>query len=272
MSHAAFRLIVIIAVALALVLAGAAGFMVLEDLSFGNAVYFTVVTLATVGYGDIYPTTAGGKILAVIFIIAGVAVFLTVTAEIVNLLLQRRREQIRKERLNVLVGVFFSEIGNSLLRSFSGFDPGLDGIRKILLIDQSSTDQDFNRLNELLGRYDYTIEPALMKLEPLRDFLDARGDLLVRLLENQNLMEHESFTELLRGIFHLKEELILRPRLINLPDADLAHLSNDIKRAYSLLGKQWVSYMQYLKLSYPYLFSLAFRSNPFSRELSPIIT
>jgi hypothetical protein len=38
-----------------------------------DAIYFCVVTLATVGYGDLSPTTAWGKAFAIPYIIIGVA-------------------------------------------------------------------------------------------------------------------------------------------------------------------------------------------------------
>ena len=46
----------------------------------------------------------------------------------------------------------------------------------------------------------------------------------------------------------------------------------DIKRAYGLLTRQWLDYMQYLKNRYPFLFSLALRTNPFAESASAIVT
>jgi voltage-gated potassium channel len=48
-------------------------------------------------------------------------------------------------------------------------------------------------------------------------------------------------------------------------------LANDAKRAYSALVRQWVDYLQHLKRSYPYLFSLALRTNPFSEHPTAVI-
>jgi voltage-gated potassium channel len=45
-----------------------------EHWSLVNAIYFCVVTLGTVGYGDITPTTAAGKLFTVIYIILGLSV------------------------------------------------------------------------------------------------------------------------------------------------------------------------------------------------------
>lgn len=53
-------------------LAGILGFMVFENLSFADAVYLAVVTIATVGYGDLVPKTPGGRWFTCLFIIIGV--------------------------------------------------------------------------------------------------------------------------------------------------------------------------------------------------------
>lgn len=84
-------------------------------------------------------------------------------------------------------------------------------------------------------------------------------------------MEHESFTNLLWAVFHFTEELSHRKNLKKLPGSDLKHLSGDIQRSYNLLVDQWLDYMSYLKNNYPYLFSLAMRTNPFDEKASPVV-
>ena len=96
--------------------------MILEDLSFTEAFYFTVVTISTVGYGDINPSTVAGRVLAIVLIVVGVGTFLAVLANATQALLERRQERARKQRINMLIGVFFSEIGTRLLHFFSSFD------------------------------------------------------------------------------------------------------------------------------------------------------
>jgi hypothetical protein len=46
----------------------------------------------------------------------------------------------------------------------------------------------------------------------------------------------------------------------------MEHLNFDIKRAYILLVNEWLSYMKHLKEDYPYLYSLAVRTNPFNKN------
>jgi voltage-gated potassium channel len=48
----------------------------------GNAVWWAVVTLTTVGYGDFYPVTPQGRVAAALLMFVGFAVLATVTAQI----------------------------------------------------------------------------------------------------------------------------------------------------------------------------------------------
>jgi hypothetical protein len=49
-------------------------YMRVEHWSFVNALYFCVVTLGTVGYGDLTPTTDFGKVFTTFYIIVGLSV------------------------------------------------------------------------------------------------------------------------------------------------------------------------------------------------------
>ncbi len=110
-----------------------------------------------------------------------------------------------------------------------------------------------------------------MDMDSLKKFLVSKRSSMVQLMENPTLLEHETFTESLRAVFHLIEELDSRPSLQDLPKSDYAHLSGDMKRAYTQLVSEWLDYMKYLKNKYPYLYSLSMRTNPFDKEASPIV-
>ena len=87
-------------------------YMNVEHWSFVNALYFCVVTLGTVGYGDITPTTDTGKLFTVVYIIVGLAVIGGFFATLSRLIDPRRllsprimppdlakeREELAKER------------------------------------------------------------------------------------------------------------------------------------------------------------------------------
>jgi voltage-gated potassium channel len=256
---------------LAVVIIGTAGFMVIENLSFLDAVYFSIVTITTVGYGDIHPATAAGKIFAIILIVIGITTFLTIVTNAAQWLIQRHQYGLHKHRMNMLIGVFFTEAGNRLLHTFARFDPNIGGMRQDFLVTAKWSEKEFLQLRKRLGKYEHTVNPGLMELDILHRYLNEKGDILVRQLENADIIENETYAELLWAVVHLRDELAARPSLAHLPETDIAHLANDVKRAYSLLTLQWIDYMQYLKGRYPFLFSLALRTNPFVENPTAVI-
>lgn len=173
------------------------------------------------------------------------------------------------QKLNTVIGTFFSDVGTQLLKSISEFDPNINRIRNALIITNQWSDQDIVSSSARLKKYEYTIELterdplALDLLEGLRTFLAAKKGSFTRLLENPTLLEHEPFTGLLWAVTHVVEELAYREDLRHLPGPDYDRLANNIKRAYSLLVLEWFKYMEHLMDKYPYLFSLALRTNPF---------
>jgi len=190
---------------------------------------------------------------------------------IIHRLLSEREKRARLEKLNMVIGTFFSEVGTRLLTYLSDFDPRLSQIRQELMVADGWSEREFLSVSRRLRKYDYGVEIQKLNLRDLRGFLEGKRDFLVRLLENPTLLEHESFTDLLRAVFHLAEELGYREDVGELPDTDYKHLAGDIKRVYILLVHRWLEYMRHLKDNYPYLFSLALRSNPFDLDASPIV-
>jgi voltage-gated potassium channel len=254
-----------------IVIIGTIVFMVIEGLSFLDALYFTIVTISTVGYGDIHPATAAGKIFCIFLIIVGIGTFLTLLTTIAQWLIQQRQYGMHKHRLNTLIGVFFTEAGNQLLRTFAKFDPNISSIRQEFLIAAEWSELEFQQLKIRLKEYEHTIAPTGLDLERMHHYLASRGDMLVRQMENADIIENETFAELLWAVIHLRDELAARPSLENLPQTDIIHIANDVKRAYSLLTMQWIDYMQYLKNRYPFLFSFALRTNPFTENPDAVI-
>lgn len=172
----------------------------------------------------------------------------------------------RLEKLNILIGTFFSETGTKSLKYFSKIDSLIDEIGSKLKVTDSWSDEDFkNALNYAKDR-DYTLNASKEDIIEIYEFLSKNKEFLMRLLENPNLMEHEHFTELLRAVFHLLEELESRENLHESSENDIMHLNGDMVRSYRLITIEWVNYMKYLKNNYPYLFSLAMRRNPFDKS------
>lgn len=204
-----------------------------------------------------------------LYLIGDIA-FLFVDVLIVMLVLHRllvyREKQSILKKLNMAIGTFFSEMGTELLTRFSRADPELADIGQHLVVTKDWTDRDFAGVRRAIKNHNSAIDSGRVNFEETKNFLLAKRAFLLTLLENPNLLEHESFTDLLWAVFHLTDELAHRTGLKELGDSDREHLAGDIKRAYHQLLVQWIDYMKHLKRDYPYLFSLAIRTNPFDAE------
>lgn len=190
---------------------------------------------------------------------------------IINQLLAMRSRREKLEKLNMVIGTFFSEVGTGLLATLSDHDPDLDEVRGDLIVRGDWTDDEFDALKKEMSAFNFSVSIPPAELESLRGWLVERRSFLIRLLENPVLLENESFTDLLRAVFHLTEELDRRPAIDSLPDSDLEHLAGDITRVYERLTLEWLNYMQYLRRTFPYLFSLAMRTNPFDEQASVVV-
>ncbi|NOZ69728.1 MAG: hypothetical protein GXP46_10910 [Deferribacteres bacterium] len=203
--------------------------------------------------------------------IAFVPIEVLLVTLIIHRLLHYRERRLLMQKLNMVIGAFFSEVGTGLLESLSSFDSGSLKNNKYFLVDGDWTAKDFTAAVRFAENLDPSVDTRKGNLTDLRDLLEEKKAFMLRLLENQSLLEHDSFTELLWAVFHLSEELTARPDLSALPEKDYEHLAGDINRAYRHLTSEWLKYMRHLKNDYPYLFSLAVRVNPFKTDPSPVI-
>lgn len=188
---------------------------------------------------------------------------------VIHKMLSTREKRRRMEKLNMVIGVFFSEAGTGLLAYLSDLDPKLDKIREDLIVTGDWSKKEFLDVGRRLRNYDYEVDIENVNRGNLREFLIGKRNFLLSLLQNPNLLEHETFTDLLQAVFHLTEELGNRENIEKLSDADCEHLYVDIQRVYLLLVYEWLAYMEHLKDNYPHLFSLAMRMNPFDQDASP---
>jgi hypothetical protein len=207
----------------------------------------------------------------VVFELAFVPIDVIIVTLILESVLEARERKERLEKMNMVIGLFFSEVGVGLLRKVAERDSEIGKIRAELSGAGNLTPAEYAKLKATLTRFPYSPGMRPEDFAALKEQLKSHRSFLVRLLENPILLEHEEFTSTLRAVFHLTEELDYRSDFQTLPDTDIAHLTGDTKRAYSLLIIEWMSYMGFLKGHYPYLFSLAMRTNPFDPEASPVV-
>jgi len=191
---------------------------------------------------------------------------------IIERVLTRREKKDKLEKLNMVVGAFFSEVGNHLLNDLLKYFDNRPEITEHMNVTSEWTKRDFRQAAKYAYHLNVELDCRKVDLEKLKAYLAQKRTFLLALLENPNLLEHDRFTDLLWAVTHLDEELEARPSLANLPDADLEHLAVDIQRMYDHLASEWLDYVEHLRAKYPFLFSLILRTHPFQERPSPVFT
>jgi voltage-gated potassium channel len=79
---------ILLGTAVTTILIGTIVYMWLEGWGWIDALYFSVVTLATVGFGDLHPTTDLAKLFTVVYILTGVGIIAGFVSEVAR----RRRD------------------------------------------------------------------------------------------------------------------------------------------------------------------------------------
>lgn len=170
-------------------------------------------------------------------------------------LVEKRAKQERLNKLNMLVGLFFSDIGFDLLRLIAAGDTKIKSLKLDFTDIKSSSDK--------LKLHDHKIDLNSIDFIKLNQLVIGSRDILSNLISNENILEHEAFSDLLMPLMHLRDELIFLQNKTLTKD-DSIHLKGDIQRVYKALTAEWIDYLYHLKEFYPYQYSGAIKFNPFT--------
>lgn len=88
----------LLGIVVALLLVGSLGYSLLEGWTFFEGLYMTVITLSTVGYGEVQPLTQTGRLFTVLLIIGGVGVAGYVLTNLVSDLFDRQFNAVQRRR------------------------------------------------------------------------------------------------------------------------------------------------------------------------------
>ncbi len=81
----------LMAVASVVVAIGTVFYRFIEDLNWVDSVYFSVITLTTVGYGDFSPVTTAGKVFTMFYVLVGIGIFVALVTEVGGHLIEERK-------------------------------------------------------------------------------------------------------------------------------------------------------------------------------------
>jgi len=88
---------------------------------FGDALWWAVITITTVGYGDYTPITPVGRIVGTIVMFAGIGIAVTLVTVIAQSRVQRMQERL-KSKTDGKVGVLASEMKETIQDKVAGIE------------------------------------------------------------------------------------------------------------------------------------------------------
>jgi len=122
------NLILAVVVAIGVIIAGTIAYMNLMKLDPLDSLYFTVITIGTIGYGDMYPHTPEAKMFTIFFVLVGVSFYVYVFSTITTVVFEGKlvevfrmeniKEEISKLRDHtILCG--YGDVGEILAKNIS---------------------------------------------------------------------------------------------------------------------------------------------------------
>ena len=84
----------LVTLSLGLIMVGAFFYRQVEELSWVDSFYFTIVTLTTVGYGDIAPETTAGKLFTMAYLLIGIGLLVALVGEVARHLIRASEERV----------------------------------------------------------------------------------------------------------------------------------------------------------------------------------
>nr|WP_294848138.1 potassium channel family protein [uncultured Sphingomonas sp.] len=87
----------LLALSLTLITIASLFYNVVEGWRMIDSIYFSVITIATIGYGDFAPKTDAGKIFTIFYVLIGLGIFVAAASAVANTIINDGRD--RKERM-----------------------------------------------------------------------------------------------------------------------------------------------------------------------------
>lgn len=160
------RYFILILIPIALVIVGTAGYYFLDDrYSLVDALYMTVITLTTVGYGEVHPLSPAGRLFTIVLLLVGVLTFAYTATELVRtviggevrqLLGKRRMEHNLTKLKDHLIICGYGRMGRQVCREFA-----LQSLPFVVIDRRAELLRDFNLANGIAIEGDATSDAVL---------------------------------------------------------------------------------------------------------------
>ena len=132
-----------------ILLYGILGSIFIMNLNIFDSIYYTIITIATVGYGDMIPTSPAGRFVGLILLIAGVVMFSIVTASFSHIFTEKVFKRDNEE---------FNQKMNMVRDNMIETKSSIDEIRKKTISNEEELAEMKETINNLSQQMDYLID------------------------------------------------------------------------------------------------------------------
>ena len=186
-----------------------------------------------------------------------------VTGVLFNYILNRKEKSSEKGKTDMLIGIFYSEVGNELLRLFLESDRYVEYFREKFMIKREWKEADYKKLILESDSIEHSINIENIDLLKLKEKLGNVTGLSMDLLTSTSLQNKDDFNIIVNNVFYLKGELDDRNIEAGLEEYEKVHLQKIVNELYLKLIKMWVSHMYYRQSSNEQMFVKALIKSPF---------
>ena len=89
----------LIIIFLAILISGTAFYTIVEKWSIIDSMYFCVMTISTIGYGDFAPTTTLSKLFTIVMALSGIGIFVLIVTKLAQTLTQNKIDKLEKHSI-----------------------------------------------------------------------------------------------------------------------------------------------------------------------------
>ncbi|KIR01225.1 hypothetical protein P261_00039 [Lachnospiraceae bacterium TWA4] len=180
-----------------------------------------------------------------------IAIATIVVGEVMNE--RDKRERLHKTRM--LTSTFFTELGSSLLLAF--YQSSECGKEIQPIVQGQNSGLELKQLQNQIKNANIQVTVTKELYSSVKQLVLENQTKLLVISSNPLLLEHEDFTDMLWGVFHLVDEFRLRGDFDKLKDSDIEHFESDFSSLFELILLNWVVNVQYMKENYPHFFGRA---------------
>lgn len=101
----------------------------------------------------------------------GVGSFVVVLTNATEMMIVKRESRQHQKKINMVIGVFFSEVGTQLLSFFCDCDKDIDEIRNDLIVKDNWNEIRFKQIHEIITGHNFNMDVTSEDLVDIRQFL-----------------------------------------------------------------------------------------------------